>query len=497
MSLVLVVDVGTTNIKAGVVNQEGSLLSSAEMENRIHSPELGASEHDPEELFKSIVEVSRKAVGGFSSEVEFMVLSSYQLGLLPVNEHKRPLMGIMTLLDTRAQMSFDELIKGVDTDELYRRTGCPPSYLYPFAKLLWMRNYKVDVFGKASYFLGSKDYLIYRLTGRLATEPSISSATQMFNIHKRDWDDYALSLLSVDRGMLPEVVGGNTVIGEVFSDVKEEIGVKGKLYLLPGVYDGGGLVVGLGGFQRGIGSVNLGTTSMLRVAVDTPVLDRYKRLQTYHFFSDTWLTGEGINNAGVVLRWFRNNLVDLGYDELTSMASRVRAGADGLVFLPYFTGERDCRIGGSSSGVLFGLREYHTAAHIVRAILEGVGYTIRMVKDAIQDNGIAVEEIRVGGSGAKSDLWLRIISNVTGVPVKRSKCGYVSFVGEAMLGYVAMGFYKDIQEASSSMVKLGEELLPGEDAELYNERYEAFSYLVSCMKDVHERYFDRGGEGTK
>ncbi len=492
MSLVLVVDVGTTNIKAGVVNERGELLSSAEMENRIHSPELGASEHDPEELFNTVVEVSKDAVKSYSTDVEFMVLSSYQLGLLPVDKDKNPLTGVMTLLDTRAQMSFDKLIGGVDTDELYRRTGCPPSYLYPFAKVLWMKHYKREIFEKVRYFLGSKDYLIYRLTGRLATEPSISSATQMFNIHEKDWDDYALSVIGIDRDMLPEIVDGNAVIGEVSSCVKDEMGVKGRLYLLPGVYDGGGLVVGLGGLQRGVGSVNLGTTSMLRVAVGMPVLDRDKRLQTYHFFSDVWLTGEGINNAGVVLRWFRDNLVNLGYDQLTSMAEGVNSGADGLVFLPYFTGERDCRIGSSSSGVLFGLREYHTAAHIVRAILEGVGYTLRMVKDAIQDNGITVEEIRVGGSGARSNLWLKIISNITGVPVRKSKCDYVSFVGEAMLGYVAMGLYRDIQGATDYMVKLGEEIVPDKDAELYRDRYEAFSYLVSCIKDVHEKYFDRG-----
>ncbi len=488
MSLVLVGDIGTTNTKVGLVDRNGNVVTYSERENPIERPEEGAAEHDPELLYRNFIELSQEVTKDYKGEVRVIALSAYQLGLLPISKDGRPLMNIITLLDTRPQRVFSRWSSNADMDRLYRNTGCSATSLYPLSKVIWLREERPEIFRKTGYFLSSKDWFMYKLTGSVITEPSIASATQLLNMEKMEWDPYAMEIAGIDDSQLPEIVSGNSLFGKIRDDVKEEIGLKGDIYLLPGVYDGGGILIGVGGLEPNIGVVNLGTSAMVRIVSERPVLDEGMRLQTYGFFKNLWLTGAGINNAGIALKWLRYNvLYGQDYNSLTKSAEDVPEGAQGLFFLPYLSGERDPRIGNLASGVVFGIREYHTRSHIVRAILEGVAYTARLVVEALQDNNIPVDEIRIGGSGAKSDLWLSIFANVLNLPVKRAKKGNAALLGEALLGFVANGTYKDYKEATAHMVELEKPFLPDEEkVKIYNKTFEQYKGLIKGLKPLYE-----------
>jgi gluconokinase len=189
--LILAVDIGTTNIKAGVIDSEGNMLRMKSKELTIEKDETGKAEHNPEEVFNTFISICREVSQGYEDKISLLVPSSYMFALLPVDKNLRPLTGIITLLDTRSKETFDEVYKVVDFEELYKRTGCPPPFHYPFAKIYWLKKKKKELFDEARYYLYSKSFIISRLINKLYSEASISSATQLMNIHNLEWDPYA------------------------------------------------------------------------------------------------------------------------------------------------------------------------------------------------------------------------------------------------------------------------------------------------------------------
>lgn len=459
MPLVLAADVGTTATKAGVVDVRGRVLAHAEEPNPVRHPEPGAAEHDPEQLWRTLCRLSRRLARGREGRIKAVVLTGYQLGLLPLDARQRPIGGVITLSDLRSTETFPALERACDAQALYRRTGCPPFAPYPLAKLWWLRHRRPAVFRRARWWVGGKDWLLLRMTGRLATEASLSSATWMLNIRTGDWDPMALRLAGVAKSRMPEVIPPFGVMGGLRREAAEAMGLPACTLVAPGIYDAAALLVGLGGLEPGVAAVNFGTTAMMRIVTRRPVLDRGMRLQAYALDGRRWLGGSGVNNAGNGRAWLRSKL-GLGSDaELDALAAQIPPGSDGVKFLPYFTGERDPRIGNVAAAIL-GLRERHGPGHLARAQLEGVAYTIRMIRDALGENGVRVREIRLGGAGAKSPLWVRIIADVLNVPVTIPAVAHPSLVGCAAIGYAATGLWRSVDEAARHLTRPGRRVRP-------------------------------------
>lgn len=459
MPLILAADIGTTATKAGVVDLAGRVVAHAEEPNPVRHPEPGAAEHDPGQLWRTLTRLSRRVVRGRADRVKAVVLTGYQLGLLPLDGSQRPIGGVITLLDMRSAETFPELERRCDPRALYRRTGCPPFAPYPLAKVWWLRHRRPALFRRARWLVGGKDWLLLRMTGRLATEASLSSATWMLNIRTGDWDPMALRLAGVAKGRMPEVIPPFAAMGGLRREAAEEMGLKPGTLVAPGIYDAAALLVGLGGLEPGVAAVNFGTTAMMRIVTARPVLDRTMRLQAYALDGKRWLGGSGVNNAGNGRAWLRGKL-GLGSDaELDALAAQVPPGSEGVRFLPYFTGERDPRIGNVAAAIL-GLRERHGPGHLARAQLEGVAYTIRLILDALRENGVKVKGIRLGGAGAKSPLWVRIIADVLGVPVMIPAVAHPSLVGCAAIGHAATGLARTVDEAARRLVRSGRRVRP-------------------------------------
>ncbi|MCS6829301.1 MAG: gluconokinase [Armatimonadota bacterium] len=478
--LILSVDVGTTNIKAGVVEASGHVLQVAQQELPLARDENGKAEHDPQLLWDTFCAVARRVSSGYSSRIGALVLSAYQLSLLAVDERGEPLTAIITLLDTRPQQTYPQLLERMDARQLYQRTGCPPLFHYPLSKIFWLKTNHPHLFEKARWFVGAKDYLIYRLSGQWVTEASLGTATQLMNLYTLQWDEVALDVLGLPPAKLPTPVEANSVLAVLPSSMCAQLGVAEGCRLVPGVYDGGAVAIGIGALLGGTGAVNLGTTAMLRVALSEPVLDSdpAMRLQTCYLACGRWFPGGAINNAGVTLRWLRDNVLHIDYEAMNHEASGVCDTA-GLFFLPFLSGERNPQIGNAASGVFFGLRGYHTRGHIVRATMEGVCFALRIVYDALQQNGVAPQEIRIGGGGSRSPLWMQTMANVLGVPLQVSQVDEPGLVGSAILGYSALGFYPDAVQATEAMVRSGRQYLPQEQAIAhYEKKYHFFRQLM-------------------
>ncbi|HXF70696.1 MAG TPA: gluconokinase [Thermoflexus sp.] len=485
---ILAVDIGTTHLKAGRLGLDGQLLRVATRELPIVRDESGRAEHDPEVLRDRLVDAVREVVGEEAAAVRWLVLSAYQLSLLPVDGAGRPLMGLMTLLDTRPQETFPGLLARMDAEAIYRRTGCPPLFQYPLAKLEWLRVRRPELFREARWFLGAKDYLLLWLLGKPYTEPSLATATQMMDVRALRWDPEILGLVELTEDRLPEVVPPETGLGRLRPEAAAALGLRPEVEVIAGVYDGGAVGIGLGATAPGIGAVNLGTTAMVRLIADHPVLDSPSRmrLQTYYLAGRRWFPGGAINNAGGVLRWLRDGLLGLGYPEQDALAEAVGRPTE-LLFLPFLTGERYPGISHLASGVIFGLQAHHGRGHLVRAAMEGVAFALRLILEAMRENGLSPGRLRVGGGGARSALWMRILASILRTPLEVPECPEPALIGSAALARVALGAAPDLSAAvPEAPLRVYEPV--ADWVPLYERQFERFQALLMDLEAAFRRH---------
>jgi gluconokinase len=396
---------------------------------------------------------------------------------------------MITLLDNRSKVIMDKVRSKFPTEDIYKKTGCPPLFTYAFSRLIWLQEHKPELFGKAERYADLKSFLLERWTGQFVTEPSIAAATQLLNVHTSDWDDELLAWAGITRYHLPKLVPGGEFSGTLTAQAADLLGLNEHTPVLPGLYDGGAMILGMGGYGENIAVCNLGTTAMMRGCAKEPLLDdpSKMRLQTYPLLPGYWVTGGALNNAGVALRWYRDTLdPEVSYEALMAEAHEIKPGSEGLFCLPFLTGERDPRIGDLASAVFFGLKEFHTKGHMARSILEGVAYALNMVREAAAENEFRPTLLRIGGSGAKSDLWITILANILNIKVQRMSTPEAALIGVSMLGFTALGLYDSIETASENMVQAGEIFSPSEkDIEIYSGCYSFFTRLVETMQEMY------------
>lgn len=487
--LSLSIDVGTTNLKAGVVDEKGNILALRRVRSPVFRPEQGAVEHPGQELWDLIISLSKDVSNKYKHEIKQIIISSYQLGLILLDEHFSPLTGMTLLSDLRARETIEELRELADWNKIYLRTGCPPMFQYPLARLFYFRKKRNDLFSKAKYFLSSKDYLIYLFTGELVTEASMAAATQLFNISEFKWDEECLSIAGVSEKSLPKVMDGFHTAIPVLESVRREIGLTSTtIDIIPGLYDGGALAVGLSGLKENIGVMNVGTSALVRAPGPKPVFDQSEdmRLHPYCLAQGLYLNGGALNNAASSINWLRDKVVPADLNDVPGL--REKKGPP-LFCLPYLTGERDAKIGAYASGVFFGLRDYHSKRDMLRAVMEGVAFSLYAVNEALENEGVKIDELRIGGGGAGSKIWTQIFADVFRRPIRVPKGEEVAIVGNAMIGLVAKNFYKSHEEAFDNMVQCTEVIEPTTEAiKVYSEYYEFFKTLRSDLGQIFIRH---------
>jgi len=484
MPLVLAADPGTTATKVAIINDRGRVLAEAEGPNPVLRPERGAAEHDPNALWLNLCRLSASLPVRLRSEVQAVTLAGYQLSLLALDRKHRPLTGIMTLLDGRSQETYEGFSRKLNPGRLYRSTGCPPVAQYPLAKLHWLRKSRPYIYKGASMFFGGKDWLLLKMTGRPITEAPCSSATQMLGLKTGHWHPYPLGLVGIGPDRLPAVMHPTRVAAPLTDSARRLMGLPAGTAVVPGVYDAAALLLGIGGIEPGVGAINLGTSSMFRTVIRTPRLDRtnLRRLQTYSFLPGSWLGGCGVQNAGNVRAWMAARLGVTGGADLDRLAAQAPRGADGVWVLPFWTGDRDPRIGGAAAGAILGLRERHTSAHLALAATEGVCLSLRLVRDTMRENGIRVTSIRAGGGGTASRLWTQVLADVLQSPVRLAPDPHASLTGVAMTAFVALGTYPSLAAASRRMIRPGVQLHPNRKlASVYDAAMAGFYDLIARL----------------
>ncbi|BAD76226.1 gluconokinase [Geobacillus kaustophilus HTA426] len=492
--VVIGIDIGTTSTKAVVFDEQGRVLASHAIDYPIIQPHPGFAEQDPDELFAAVVQ----AVGAVTirhgirpEQVKAMGLSAAMHSIMALDESGQPLTRLLIWADNRSVAQAERLLKEQNGLAIYRRTGTPIHPMSPLAKLLWLREERPDVFHQAHRFVSVKDYVLYRLYGDYVADHSMASATGLFQLDTLDWDEEALALVGIRRDQLPRLVPATHVMTGMRREWAEKMGVAPDVPVVIGASDGVLANVGVGAVLPGEAAITIGTSGAVRTIAAKPTTDEKGRTFCYALTPGYWVVGGPTNNGGILLRWLRDEFgaqerevaKKLGmdpYDLLTKYAERVPPGSEGLVFLPFLSGERAPYWNANARGTFFGLGLHHKREHFIRAVMEGVCFSILSVALAIRDATGPMSEIRVSGGFAKSPFWRQMLADMLGKPLIVPQTHEASALGAAAVALHALG-----ELPSLEMVK------PWIGTTARHEPNEAHTLIYAELFDLYARLYER------
>jgi xylulokinase len=404
--------------------------------------------------------------------------------------------------DSRATNECEEISSLLGNDRIIALTGKPPAPAYTAPKLLWIRQHEPDRYRLTAKVILPKDYVRMRLTGSIATDPSDASNTLLFDIIRQNWSEEISSALDVPPQLLPDVIPSTSHAGAIPRQVARRLGLLADTPVVTGAGDSIAAATA-SGLVPGVAALTvIGSAGNVSVALDVPAVDPKGRIHTGCYSTDqSWIATGVQQAAGLALRWLRDCLrsasqSNLQFDDLVRQAERVPAGSRGLIFLPHLIGERSPEYNPHSRGVFFGLSMEHSAAHLARAVMEGVAYAQRESIDALKELGVAVERLQAAGGGARSRLWRSIQASVNRLPVTyvtaRDQSADSSALGAAMMAGVHASFYPTLEDGARLYATGREEIeQPNEtDAALYEDAFHLYRQLSRSLSPAFATLVD-------
>jgi xylulokinase len=387
--------------------------------------------------------------------------------------------------DQRTQAECDWITAQAGAGNLSRLISNPVLTGFTAPKIVWLRNNEPEVYAKVVKVLLPKDYIRYMLTGVHATEVSDASGTALFDVIHRRWSDEMLAAAQIPRSMMADCAESIEVTGAINADAAAATGLKVGTPVVGGGGDQAAGAVGCGVVETGIVSSTIGTSGVVFAYADQPATDPKMRVHTFcHAVPGKWHTMGVHLSSGGSMRWLRDELyAGEGYHKINADAASVASGSEGLIFLPYLTGERTPYPDPYAKGTFFGLSLRHTRAHFARAVMEGVSYSLRDSFEIFKDQGVEISQVRASGGGAKSPLWRQINADVTGYEHVTLSIDEGGALGVALLAAVGAGRYATVAEACKASIAVNERVPPiGANVTTYNRFYPVYRSLYPALK---------------
>jgi gluconokinase len=436
--VVLGVDLGSTAVKVVAVDRALRQAGAVERAQPLRSGARGEAVHDPRAVLAAVFDAVRESAARAHEEgrrVSGLSFSAAMHTLLGLDAALDPVTDALSWADTRSAGSSRRIREEAGT-ELHRATGTPVHPMSPLSKLAWLAE--EGAAGEAAFWCGVKDFVLHRLTGRLVTDLSCASGTGLLELGAFRWYGPALRAASVTAGRLPELVEPTALL-RLEAGAAGRLGLPAGLPVVAGAGDGPLANLGVGAVHPGTAALSLGTSGALRVVRDRPGVDEGGRVFCYYLAEGMWVTGGAVSNAGVVAQWAADHLGGVPLAELLDEAAAVAPGAEGLLALPYLLGERAPWWDPEASGALIGLRREHGRAAIARALVEGVGQQLALVRDALLAAGARVESVRATGGAFRARLWADVLAAALDTPLEIVSGAAGSGYGAALLGWRALG----------------------------------------------------------
>ncbi len=494
MKLFLGIDISTTGAKVLLMNHEGEVASSATTQLSLSTPRPLWSEQDPEDWWNAVAASVRLALlqANISGEaVSAIGLTGQMHGLVLLDEKKQLLRPAILWNDQRCADECDEIRARIGRQRLIQITGNEALTGFTAPKILWVKNHEPEIFARTRHVLLPKDHIRFKLTGSLAMDKADGSGTILFDLKARNWSSEILDALGIPCGWMPPTFEGHQVTGEVSSQAAEATGLRAGTPVVAGGGDQAAQAVGVGAVRPGIVALTLGTSGVVFATTESCLIEPEGRLHAFcHALSDRWhLMGVMLSAAGS-LQWYRDTLAaDTSFDELMTEAGVAPAGSEGLIFLPYLSGERTPYPDPLARGAWVGLTLRHNRGHLTRSVLEGVAFGLKDSFALIEGAGLGgIEQVRVSGGGAKSALWRQILADVFGAELVMVNTTEGAAYGAAILAGVGFGAWPDVETACSNLIKIVERVSPEEKrAVLYGLMHDKYKELYPALKPSFDR----------
>lgn len=502
MNYLIGIDVGTSATKTVLFDEKGQVVVSASKEYPLYQPHNGWAEQKPEDWREAVLTTILNVVkesGVLKEDIKGIGISGQMHGLVMLDENNEVIRPSIIWCDQRTGAEVEDMLDIMPRERWIEITANPPLTGWTAAKILWVRKNEPENYKRCRHILLPKDYIRHVLTGVFATEVSDASGMQLLDVPGRCWSGEVLKKLEIDPALLGKVYESCEVTGTLLPEIAEKTGLSPDTKVVGGAGDNAAAAVGTGVVKDGTAFTTIGTSGVVFAHSNQVTIDPMGRVHTCCCaVPGAWHVMGVTQGAGLSLKWFKDHFcqdyveeaekqgVDV-YDLINQDVDIIHAGSDKLIYLPYLMGERTPHLDPDCRGVFFGLSAIHTKPHMLRAIMEGVSYSLSDCNDILKEMGIEVGQMMACGGGGKSPVWRQMLSDMYNCQVKTVAQTEGPALGVAILAGVGCGIYDSVETACDALISEDKSTEPdGKRADLYSQYHQLYKKLYMDLKDSYK-----------
>lgn len=481
------IDIGTGGSRAVAIDADGRIVAAATAEHAAFaSPQIGWAEQEPSDWWRAASASVRGVLANVAAEnIGAVGFSGQMHGSVFLDDRDEVIRPALLWCDQRTSKQCDDITATVGRERLIELVSNPAITGFTLPKLLWLRENEPENWARVRKVLLPKDYVRLRLTGDKASDVADSSGTLLFDVRNRRWSAEMLDLMEIDADLMPTAFESTEITGRVSATAAAETGLVAGTPVVAGAGDNAAGAIGMGIVRPGMVSATIGTSGVVFIVTAEPKVDPQGRTHTLcHAIPGRWhMTGVTLG-AGMSLKWFRDNFGGgKTFAELGEEAALVASGTEGAIWLPYLMGERTPHLDPNARAAFVGLTASHTRGHLVRAVMEGVAFSLRDALEIFRSLGAEVGNIRLGGGGSYSAVWRQIQADVYGGTVETIEADEGAAFGAAILAGVGVGAWNSVDKACEAAIRISERIEPREEScQRLDENYTVYRHLYSALK---------------
>lgn len=482
------IDIGTSACKVAIFSPGGEALAQTLSEYPVFYPQPGWAEQDPADWWAGVCKAVRRALeesGVSPAQIAAVGVDGQSWSAIAVDAQGQPLCNTPIWTDTRARAECDEIRAILPEEKLFEVCGNPiqPSYTLP--KILWYRNHRPDVLGRTAHILQSNSFIVMRLTGAVTQDRSQGYGLCCYDMRRGQWDMDVARALGIRDGLLPPLVDCHQVVGQVTAAAAAQTGLAAGTPVVAGGLDAACGTLGAGVVRPGEAQEQGGQAGGMSLCIGSYAADP-RLILSAHVAPGRWLLQGGTTGGGGALKWLREQCCpELSFEQMSDLAATVPAGSEGVLFLPYMAGERSPIWDPNACGVFYGLGFAKTRAHLIRAVMEGVGYALRHNLEVAREAGAQAGTLRAMGGSANSRVWTQLKADITGQPIEVPASDTATTLGAALLAGVGVGVYPDLEAAVAQTVAVRRAHVPDSAIRaVYDRGYGRYRELYERLRPM-------------
>lgn len=502
MNYLIGIDIGTSATKTVMFNEDGNVISSSSEEYPLYQPQNGWAEQNPIDWYNATINTLKDVISKadiHSDDIKGIGLSGQMHGLVMLDKENAVIRPSIIWCDQRTSKECVEITEKVGEKRLIEITANPALTGFTASKIMWVKNNEPENYARCKHILLPKDYIRFMLTGQYATEVSDASGMQLLDVPNRCWSDEILEKLDIDKSLLGKVYESPEVTGKITKEIAEITGLKEGTIVVGGAGDNAAAAVGTGVVTNGKALTTIGTSGVVYAHSSDITIDPKGRVHTFCCaVPNCWHVMGVTQAAGLSLKWFRDNFCESYINDAKKQkvdpyylmdkdAETVPCGSNKLIYLPYLMGERTPHLDPDCRGVFFGLSAMHTKKDMIRAVMEGVSYSLSDCNDILTEMGVSVNEMMACGGGGTSKLWRQMLSDMYECRVNTVDSKEGPALGVAILAGVGAGIYPSVEEACNRIIKTDNTTFPNINNVLeYRKYHKVYKNIYSCLKEQYK-----------